>query len=218
MFERHCELLKDCIGKITSTKVLVAGAGGLGCTVLSLLVRLGIGNIYLVDYGIVDEPDLNRQILYDSESVGRQKVRVAKEKLEKINSACNLFLIEQVIDENFHLPKVDIVVDCLDNFKSKLILDRLCQKDLVPLVHAGVQEYVGQVTTILYGKTPTLKELFRGIQDQEVSQIFPPLVTLTASIQVSEVIKLICDEQEILAGKILLIDLLNNRFETVKVV
>ncbi len=218
MFERHSQLLKECMDKIFSAKVLVAGAGGLGCTVLSLLVRLGVGTIYLVDSAEVDEPDLNRQILYDLESIGRQKVKAACEKLKKINPSCNLVSIYEFIDENFPMPKVDAVVDCLDSFKSKLTLDRLCQENSVPLVHAGVQGFVGQATTILYGRTPTLNQLFKKTLDQRALQIFPPLVVLMASIQATEVIKLICGENESLVGKMLLVDLLNNRFETVKII
>lgn len=218
MFERHYQLLEGCMDRIASAKVFVAGAGGLGCTVLSLLVRLGFENIYLVDHGIVDEPDLNRQILYDRESLGRSKTTVAKERLKKVNPSCNVVTFEETIDDNFCLPKVDVVVDCLDNFRSKLILDKLCQENSVPLVHAGVQGFVGQVTTILYGETPTLNQLLRGVQDQKSSQIFPPLVVLVASIQVAEVVKLICKNKEILAGKILMIDLLSNRFETVRII
>ncbi len=218
MFERHSQLLGECMNNLFSAKVLVAGAGGLGCTVLSLLVRTGVGTIYLVDHGIVDEPDLNRQILYDSQSLGKQKVRVAQEVLSRINPSCNLIPIEKSIDDDFILPQVDVVVDCLDNFRSKLILDRLCQKSSVPLVHAGVQDFVGQVTTIFYGKTPTLKDLLRGNQDRKVSQVFPPLVVLVGSMQAAEVIRLICNKKETLIGKILMIDLLNNRFEFVKVI
>ncbi|HOJ88211.1 MAG TPA: HesA/MoeB/ThiF family protein [Pseudothermotoga sp.] len=218
MFQRHSELLNECMNKIFQAKVLVAGAGGLGCTVLSLLARVGVGNIYLVDGGIVDEPDLNRQILYDWESLGKPKVHAAKEKLSKINPSCNVVAVEKTIDDSFSLTEVDVVVDCLDNFRSKLVLDRVCRERSIPLVHAGVEKFTGQVTTILYGRTPALSELFRGSKDREVSQIFPPLVSLIASIQASEVIKLICGKEETLAGKILLVDLLNNRFETVRTI
>ncbi|RKX38247.1 MAG: hypothetical protein DRP20_03400, partial [Thermotogae bacterium] len=74
MYERHEQLLSQCMEKIKKTKVLVAGLGGLGSTVLNLLARTGFEHLYAVDHKIVDEPDLNRQILYDHGDLGRRKV------------------------------------------------------------------------------------------------------------------------------------------------
>lgn len=214
MFQRHSELLKDCMQKLFKSTIFVAGAGGLGCTVLSLIVRIGVKNIYLIDHGIVDEPDLNRQILYDRNDLGKSKVKVAGEKLKMINPECNLITIDKTLDEKFILPAVDIVIDCLEGFKSKLILDDLCQRKSIPLVHAGVGKFSGQVTTLMYNGGPTLKELYRGaVEEDKERQIFPPAVVLTAALQVSEMTKIICNKGDILNGKILQINLLQNHFD-----
>ncbi|HBJ81567.1 MULTISPECIES: HesA/MoeB/ThiF family protein [Pseudothermotoga] len=214
MFQRHSELLKDCMQKLFKSTIFVAGAGGLGCTVLSLIVRIGVKNIYLIDHGIVDEPDLNRQILYDRNDLGKSKVKVAGEKLKMINPECNLITIDKTLDEKFILPAVDIVIDCLEGFKSKLILDDLCQRKSIPLVHAGVGKFSGQVMTLMYNGGPTLKELYRGaVEEDKERQIFPPTVVLTAALQVSEMTKIICNKGNILNGKILQINLLQNHFD-----
>ncbi|GAB4312872.1 HesA/MoeB/ThiF family protein [Pseudothermotoga elfii] len=214
MFQRHSELLKDCMQKLFKSTVFVAGAGGLGCTVLSLIVRIGVKNIYLIDHGIVDEPDLNRQILYDRNDLGKSKVKVAGEKLKMINPECNLITIDKTLDEKFILPAVDIVIDCLEGFRSKLILDDLCQRKSIPLVHAGVGKFSGQVMTLMYNGGPTLKELYRGaVEEDKERQIFPPAVVLTAALQVSEMTKIICNKGDILNGKILQINLLQNHFD-----
>lgn len=214
MFQRHSELLKDCMQKLFKSTIFVAGAGGLGCTVLSLIVRIGVKNIYLIDHGIVDEPDLNRQILYDRNDLGKSKVKVAGEKLKMINPECNLITIDKTLDEKFILPAVDIVIDCLEGFKSKLILDDLCQRKSIPLVHAGVGKFSGQVMTLMYNGGPTLKELYRGaVEEDKERQIFPPTVVLTAALQVSEMTKIICNKGDILNGKILQINLLQNHFD-----
>ncbi|MGJ8453714.1 HesA/MoeB/ThiF family protein [Pseudothermotoga sp. U03pept] len=218
MFERHNELLGECMERLHKAKVFVAGTGGLGCAVLSLLVRTGVGSLCFTDNASVDEPDLNRQILYDRDSLGKKKVEEALVKLKRISPSCELLAIEDTIDESFNLPDVDVVVDCLDNFKSKFVLDELCQRRSIPLVHAGVEGYIGQATTIVYGKTPTLRNLFRGVNDHRVRQVFPPLVVLMASVQVAEVIKLICGMKDSLVGEILLVDLLRNSFEKVRIV
>ncbi|ABV32896.1 HesA/MoeB/ThiF family protein [Pseudothermotoga lettingae] len=214
MFQRHSELLKDCMQKLFKSTIFVAGAGGLGCTVLSLIVRIGVKNIYLIDHGIVDEPDLNRQILYDRNDLGKSKVKVAGEKLKMINPECNLITIDKTLDEKFILPAVDIVIDCLEGFRSKLILDDLCQRKSIPLVHAGVGKFSGQVMTLMYNGGPTLKELYRGaVEEDKERQIFPPAVVLTAALQVSEMTKIICNKGDILNGKILQINLLQNHFD-----
>jgi len=200
--------------KLFKSTIFVAGAGGLGCTVLSLIVRIGVKNIYLIDHGIVDEPDLNRQILYDRNDLGKSKVKVAGEKLKMINPECNLITIDKTLDEKFILPAVDIVIDCLEGFKSKLILDDLCQRKSIPLVHAGVGKFSGQVMTLMYNGGPTLKELYRGaVEEDKERQIFPPAVVLTAALQVSEMTKIICNKGDILNGKILQINLLQNHFD-----
>jgi molybdopterin/thiamine biosynthesis adenylyltransferase len=200
--------------KLFKSTIFVAGAGGLGCTVLSLIVRIGVKNIYLIDHGIVDEPDLNRQILYDRNDLGKSKVKVAGEKLKMINPECNLITIDKTLDEKFILPAVDIVIDCLEGFKSKLILDDLCQRKSIPLVHAGVGKFSGQVMTLMYNGGPTLKELYRGaVEEDKERQIFPPTVVLTAALQVSEMTKIICNKGDILNGKILQINLLQNHFD-----
>jgi len=200
--------------KLFKSTVFVAGAGGLGCTVLSLIVRIGVKNIYLIDHGIVDEPDLNRQILYDRNDLGKSKVKVAGEKLKMINPECNLITIDKTLDEKFILPAVDIVIDCLEGFRSKLILDDLCQRKSIPLVHAGVGKFSGQVMTLMYNGGPTLKELYRGaVEEDKERQIFPPAVVLTAALQVSEMTKIICNKGDILNGKILQINLLQNHFD-----
>ncbi|MEN3008398.1 HesA/MoeB/ThiF family protein [Pseudothermotoga sp.] len=216
MFERHAQLLGTCLEKLFQAKVLVAGVGGLGCTVSSLLVRMGVGQIHLLDKGVVDEPDLNRQILYDEFDLGRKKVAVAKEKLSRLGSYAKIFDLDLNLDFDFCLPNVDVVVDCLDSFEAKFALDSLCERKGVPLVHAGVQGFCGQVSTILPGSV-RLKRLFRTVPKEEtIRQVYPPLVSLIASLQVHEVIKLLCDEEPNLVGKIFLVDLSSMRFEVIK--
>lgn len=217
MFERHSRLLGECMTKIFQAKVLVAGVGGLGCTVASLLVRLGVGQIHLLDRAIVDEPDLNRQILYSSLDIGQKKVEVAQRKLTEVNPRSRVIPICVDLDESFDLPSVDVVVDCLDNFESKFVLDALCEEKGVPLVHAGVEGYCGQVTTILPGSM-RLRKLFGTVNREEPQrQVYPPLVTLVASLQVNEAIKLICRDRPLLVDKLMLIDLSSGRFETIEI-
>ena len=116
---------------------MVAGVGGLGATVSQLLVRAGVGKLYLVDDGIVDWPDLNRQLLYGEGDIDREKLPLAKERLSAINSTTEISLIEGPIDKNFVMPTdLNAVADCLDNYSSRFLLDELTPEGVF-LVHGG---------------------------------------------------------------------------------
>ncbi len=218
IFERHSKLLDQCFEKIRNAKVFVAGAGGLGSTVLNLLTRLGIGTIFFTDFATIDEPDLNRQILFDLADIGKLKTEVAAQKLIQISPHTQLYPINAKLDENFILPKVDVVIDCLDSFHGKFLLDRLCEQQKVPLVHAGVEKYRGQITVIAYDCTPSLRTLYHGAKDENrVRQVFPPTVLVAACIEVSETVKVICQTGNALINRILFFDLFSNSFEILSI-
>ncbi len=216
-YDRHRELFED-FDRIQKSKILVCGAGGLGSNVLQLISRIGIGEIYVYDDGILDEPDLNRQILYDTQDIGKKKVVAAREKLSKINPKIKYHFYDERITKDTVLPKVDVVVDCLDNFTSRKILDAKIQRSKTPLIHGGVEGFYGQITTILPGKTKTLNEILSGIKDSKnVKLVAPYTVSLMASIQVSEAIKVILkDYKNALLNKLLIIDLRFNSFDIIE--
>ena len=201
---------------------MVAGAGGLGSTVLSLLVRLGIGTIHFFEFAEIDLPDLNRQILYNSENIGEPKCKVALENLRKINPEVKIIAHNKKINTKTEIPEVDLVFDCLDNFTSRYILDDLIYPKGIPMIHAGVSSYFGQLTVILPDKTECLRKVISVDAtkfDKNINKnIFPPVVTTMASLQVSEGIKYLTgDFNNLLYGKILVIDLLSNSFDTINI-
>ena len=208
--------------KIKKASVMVAGAGGLGSTVLNLLVRLGVGTIHFFDFAGIDLPDLNRQILYNSENIGEPKCKIALENLKKINPEIEIIAHCEKITKKTEIPKTDLVFDCLDNFTSRYILDDLIYPKGIPMIHAGVSSYFGQLTVILPGKTECLRRVISVDAtkfDEKINKnIFPPLVTTMASLQVSEGIKYLTDDfNNLLYGKILVIDLLSNSFDTINI-
>ncbi|MGE0078829.1 MAG: ThiF family adenylyltransferase [Bacteroidales bacterium] len=218
-YSRHRNLFSaKQFEQIENSKVLVAGAGGLGCTVLQLLVRTGIKTIHIYDYAQVDLPDLNRQILYDKNDIDQNKAICAAKKLNAINSEVSIISHLEKIDENTELPDIDIVFDCLDNFKTRFIVDKLLSKGKTPMIHAGVNKYSAQITSIVPGKSKSLSELFpiesSAIDSQINKDIFPPLVTITASIQVTEGLKFLTKRiDEMLINKVLMIDSESYSFE-----
>lgn len=148
--------------QLEKATVLIAGVGGLGATVAQLLTRAGIGKLYLVDDGLIDWPDLNRQLLYTESDIGRAKLEIAQQELQQINSSVLVELLPGRIDPSFHLPKdVSIIADCLDNYPSRFQLEASLKTGSF-LVHAGIEGDQGQVLTLKKGTSQSLKDIFTG--------------------------------------------------------
>jgi len=221
-YSRHSELIgKLDFQKIKNSKIAVIGSGGLGSTVLQLLARIGFGEIHHWDYAILDLPDLNRQILYTSLDIGKPKALLANQKLKEINPEIKIFSYNEKLDEHTKIPKVDLVIDCLDNFKSRLVLDKVFFDKGVPVIHAGVFRYIGQITALIPGKTQNYAETFGMESDPKeitIKEVFPSIVTTLASIQVNEAAKYITGRTDkMLINKILVVDLFNNSFDTIEI-
>ena len=215
-YQRHASLLgPEDFKKIEAARILVAGAGGLGSTVLHLLARTGFGEIHFYDDALLDAPDLNRQLLYDTHDLGQNKADIALKKLTRINPDIHLVSHREKLTRTTQPPPVELVIDCLDTFESRFILEPLFFDRGIPIIHGGASQYFGQVTTLLPGKTPPLSELFgHEIAETDATrtkEIFPPVVVQVASIQVSEAVKLICGQWDhLLLNQLLVIDLFSN--------
>ncbi len=185
--------------KIAAATVLIAGIGGLGATVSELLVRAGVGKLYLVDDGKIDWPDLNRQILYSEDDIGRLKCDVAKAKLQQINHRVHIEPLPHRIDPAFRCPAdVSIVADCLDNYTSRFTLEA-GMKDGSFLIHGGIEGNQGQVLTLKKGESQPLAAIFAGTQqpagDIPVSGAGAAII---AGYQTHEIINTISDRPHIL--------------------
>lgn len=184
--------------------ILVAGVGGLGCTVAELLVRAGVGKLILLDAGIVDEPDLNRQILYASDDLGNVKVEVAAQKLSGIHQHTTITPINRRLEDDPSLfdslwqHKFIGIADCFDNFSSRFVLEQLLKDDIF-LVHGGVQNDYGQITTIQSGITKPLKALFPNVEDaMSPLPVCPQIVVCVASMMTHEVLNAIWGTPQLL--------------------
>ncbi|NUU98217.1 HesA/MoeB/ThiF family protein [Marinitoga sp. 1138] len=218
-YNRHEFLFGRDFEKIRNSSIMVCGAGGLGSNVLMQISRLGVKKIHIYDNGILDEPDLNRQILYDIEDIGKKKVIAAKEKLEKINPEVKYYIYDEKITEDTKFPDVDIIIDCLDNFEGRKIIDKRAFEKNIPYIHGGVEGYYGQITDIIPGKTKRLFEIFGDIEDTgETKYVVPYAVSIIASIQVSEAIKIITgDYENALINKLMIMDLKYNTFDIIEI-
>jgi len=164
--------------KLAAASVLVVGCGGLGAPVIYYLAAMGIGHLGLCDKDIVALPNLNRQVLFTMDDIGSSKVIKAKERAIALNPELTVTVYNMLMDEQLAekiIPDYDVVVDCLDNFATRFILNDACIKANKPLVHAGVGEFYGQLMTIIPGKGPCLRCLFpNGIEEKQNAK--PPAV------------------------------------------
>lgn len=194
---------------LKNSSILIAGIGGLGSLVSQLMVRSGIGTLHLVDDGVVDAPDLNRQILYRKGDIGRNKATVAKERLEEIGLDTRIICHHRRIVQEGPIPDgIHGIVDCLDNFNGRYILDDWAQQACVFLVHGGIHGWWGQITSVVPEKTPRLREIFHGAEgSKETIPVIGPVPALIASLQAIETIKLLLGEEGTLMNHMLLIHL-----------
>ncbi|AIF69644.1 hypothetical protein PAP_06230 [Palaeococcus pacificus DY20341] len=221
-YSREIEILSvEGQEKLKNSKVAVVGIGGLGSPVAYYLAAAGIGELLLIDAQKPELNNLDRQILHWEEDLNKNpKVISAKWKLERFNSDIKIEtfigkLTRKNIDEV--LREVDVVVDCVDNFETRYILDEYTTEKNIPLVHAAISGFYGQVTTIIPGETECLKDMFPDPPQgrKEKSPIFGPIAGIIGTIEVAEVVKLITKCGELLTNKLLIVDLACDSFEII---
>ena len=220
-YENHFKLdgfSPDLQEKIAQTRILVIGAGGLGCPLLVNLAMLGIGFIRLADDDIIQESNLNRQFLFPHHRIGEQKAEVAAEFLRAFNPQVS---IETHIDRfkqqnaNELLDGIDYAIDCSDNLATRYSLDIFCSEKRIPMIFGGVRKYEGQVGVFHFRSETRFSDVFPPSAEVFASEDCNVLGTTgfvcqnIASWQAAELFKMISGQGEILEGKLLMIDQLN---------
>jgi adenylyltransferase/sulfurtransferase len=196
--------------RLKSAHVIVAGAGGLGCPASLYLAAAGVGKLTIIDKEEFELSNLNRQILGWQSDIGCNKAEVVADKLVALNPEIKVRpLVLEIDEENIGdlIQDADVIVDAMDNWKTRFIINKECVKREIPFIHAGIFGLYGQMMTILPGKGPCLTCLLPK-PPKEISK-FPVLgVTpaVFASLQVLETIKLIVGFGETLIRKMLLFD------------
>ncbi len=204
--------------KIREMIVFVVGAGGLGTHQVLELQRIGVKKIYIMDFDRVSASNLNRQVLYGGKDIGKYKTEKAKEFLKLFALETEIVAINKKLSDNYEIPKdVDIVFDALDNFTARFILDRLIQDRRIPLIHGGIKSWYGQITSIIPGKTSSLTDIFGdNTEEEEEIPAFSPVVSIIASLQVIEGVKVFLQREETLLGKLMYIDFNDYSFEIIE--
>ena len=198
--------------KLRNARVLVIGAGGLGSAVLHYLAAAGIGCIGIVEFDSVTHSNLQRQILYTTHDLDNPKVEIAAERLMAINPYSRIItfgvrLTEENAEEIF--DDFDLVMDCTDNYATRYIIDRTCEKLSLPMIYGTAQEAEGQVGIFHAGGAGSYTSLYpeeeRQPDDIPVG-VISPMPGIVGSIQAMEAIKLITGYGETLTGRLLTFD------------
>lgn len=219
-YSRNILLIKDAgQTKLLKSKVLICGCGGLGSTVIMNLAGSGVGTIGLIDDDVVEVSNLNRQFIH--KNIGEDKVTSAKKRILEYNPEITVNTYKIRLDQNNYQSIVkdyDIIIDCFDSYKSKILLNDIAVETGKTLIHGGVTEYFGQVT-VIKPSTPCLRCIFSDIDlEKEVPKgILSPVVSTVASIQSMEAVKQILNTGEPLEGLLLTYNALTNDFKKLKI-
>jgi adenylyltransferase/sulfurtransferase len=220
-YDRQIRLLgEDGQEKLKRAKVFIAGAGGLGSPISIYLAAAGIGKICLVDKDTVALSNLNRQILHWEKDVDRGKAISAQEKLTEINSDINIDAKSETITKGNASDLVadaDLIIDAMDNFPTRYLLNRTALEKGIPFVHGAVNGFHGQATTVIPGEAACLRCIFHEAPPPSVFPVLGVTPGIIGLIQASEAIKYIVGVGELLTGKLLLWDGLTSQTEIVRV-
>lgn len=202
--------------KLKNARVLVVGAGGLGCPVLQYLTAAGVGTLGIMDFDMVNEDNLHRQVLYGGHDLGRLKTIIARDRLQALNPLVKHEVYNIRLNEtnaSKFVTEYDLVVDATDNFTTRYLIDQACKEAQKPWVYGSVFMFEGQVSVFRLEGGPGLEDAFPGIQDKVnvpdpeeygLTGILPGII---GSFQANEVIRIITGIGEPLSGKLLQYDM-----------
>lgn len=211
--------------QLHNSHVVIIGLGGLGSPAAMYLAAAGVGTLTLVDFDTVDNSNLQRQIIHNSQTIGQRKVISARDTLLAINPETTIHCVDSKLlqDELTQLiSKVDCVIDATDNFASRFIINRACVNRQIPLVSAAAIQYEGQISVfdLRQENSACYACLYpeNGEENTNCSDngILAPVVGILGSMQALETIKLICKIGETLRNRLLLFDALALQWRTMK--
>lgn len=228
-YQRHLSLPK--IGEkgqisLKEAKVLIVGAGGLGCPVLQYLTAAGVGKIGIVDQDSVEPSNLHRQVLYTHDDIGEAKVNVASQKLKRLNPYIEIVphlvrLTAVNVDSIF--DGYDLVVDCTDNFASRYLINDACVLYGKVLIYGAIYQFEGQISVFNFNDGPTYRCLFPEPPQSDILPncseigVLGVLPGIIGSFQAMETIKVITGIGSVLSGKVLLYDALKQNNRVIKI-
>ena len=212
--------------KLTKAKVFVVGAGGLGCPVLQYLAAAGIGTIGIIDFDVVEESNLQRQILFGTSTLGQNKAIAAKTRLTDLNPTIIINAYPEKLTSKNALElfnNYDIIVDGTDNFATRYLINDaaiICGK---PIVYGAIYKFEGQISVFNYQNGPSYRCLFPtppkegSVANCSEVGVLGVLSGIIGTMQANEVIKIILDFDKVLSGKLFCYNAKTNQTSTLKI-
>ncbi|WP_412466622.1 molybdopterin-synthase adenylyltransferase MoeB [Pedobacter sp. KLB.chiD] len=210
--------------KLKLAKVLIIGAGGLGCPVLQYLTAAGVGKIGIADDDTVELSNLHRQILYNHNDIGQPKAKVASAKLALLNPHVTFTAYYERFTAEHAIPicqEYDLVMDCSDNFSTRYLVNDTCVNLGKTLIFGSILTFEGQVAVFNHQGGANYRDLYpappaesMNCGESGVIGVLPGIIGLYMA---NEAIKLICSIGETLSGKLMTIDALTNKVSVFKI-
>ena len=216
--------------RLSQARVLIVGAGGLGCPAGQYLTSSGVGTVGIADYDVVSVSNLHRQILYTPDDVGKSKVDIICKRLQQQNPDIKLVPhTEKITSHNVLniIQQYDIIIDGSDNFETRYLLNDACVMTGKPLVYGAIYQFEGQVAVwnVVYDedtRSPNYRDLFPQVDATQIPNcteggVIPTLAGIIGCMQANEVIKYITKTGELLAGKVLIFDAQSMQSRIIKI-
>ena len=189
-------------GKLKKAKILVIGAGGLGCPILQYIATAGIGTIGIVDFDTIELHNLHRQILYTEEYVGQSKAITAKSVLETLNPLITVIAFEKklTIENAAQIIKdFDVIVDGCDNFETRYLVNDICVQLGKSLIYGSILKFEGQMAVFNHNGNKNLRDLFpeppnpKDVPNCNLNGVLGTLPGIIGTMMAQETLKLIMD-------------------------
>lgn len=218
------EVSEDGQKKLMEAKVLVVGAGGLGAPVLMYLAASGVGTLGIADHDNIELSNMQRQVIHSTQGIGTSKADSASKRIKEINPEVKTVVYkERITAENINgiIKDYDFIIDGVDNFATKFLINDACVLAKKPFCHGGIREFTGQVMTYVPGEGPCYRCVFEEIPEPEVAEscskagVLGTLPGVIGSLQALEAQKYLLGAGELLTGKMLTFDALSMKFRMV---
>lgn len=203
--------------KLATAKVLVIGAGGLGAAILPYLASAGVGEIGIADHDVIEISNLHRQVIYKTDAIGKSKAKEAKAMIAELNPLVKVKAISEKVSGKNAISlfeKYDIIVDATDNIAIKYLINDACLVTNKPMVYGSIFRFQGQVSVFNYQNGPTYRCLYPdenlNALNCEEAGVLGVSVGIIGMFQANEVLKMILGIGNVLSGKILVYNTLNN--------
>lgn len=210
--------------RLKNANVLIIGLGGLGCPALLYLVASGIGHIGIMDYDKVSLSNLNRQILYNTNHINKNKTKYAKSSVQNINKECKITIYDEKLNHNNGykiIKQYEIVIDATDNFKVRYIIDEICYQLHKIHIYGAINKYEGHLSVFNYKNNLRYIDIYpNNLNLQEISctsnGILGAMSGIIGLLQITEALKIILGIGTIQSGYMLQYNLLNISFNHIK--